>query len=39
MPTGAEWTSDVFSSGDNHGRTTPLIVPTLGSGSETDPDT
>ena len=30
--------SDVFSSSDNHGRTIPLIVPTLGSGFVTDPD-
>ena len=30
--------SDVFSSRDNHGRTIPLIVPTLGSGFVTDPD-
>ena len=35
MPNGP---SDVFSSGDNHGRTIPLIVPTLGSGFVTDPD-
>ena len=30
--------TEVFSSGDNHGRTIPLIVPTLGSGFVTDPD-
>ena len=30
--------SDAFSSNDNHGRTIPLIVPTLGSGFVTEPD-